>query len=87
MNHARIERHTNVLGERQGYKPLYVRKSNVVDGVSKNPTYLYETAWAPTPQEIELLLKGATIHVGILSAEHPPIKVTVGPTPDESVQT
>jgi hypothetical protein len=78
MNQARIEGYTNELGRNQGYKPLYVRKTPVTDTVSAVPSVL---------QEIEMLIKGAKIHVGLLTSNHPPIKVTVGPVPDERVET
>jgi hypothetical protein len=87
MNQARIEGFTQELGRRQGYKPLYVRQTPVTDTVVNNTTMLLETAWEPTVEEIAMLLKGAKIHVGILSVGHPPIKVTVGPVPDERVET
>ena len=87
MNHARIEKHTAVLGVKQGYKPLYVRETPVIDPTTKVKTLLHETAWTPTPHELELLNRGATIHVALLAAGHPPIKVTVGPTPDEGQGT
>lgn len=88
MNQARIEGATSVLGRRQGYKPLYLRETPVRDEVAKADTVLMESAWQPTPVEMEMLLKGATIHVGILSSTgHPPIKVTVGPLPEEGVVT
>lgn len=87
MNQARIEGFTNELGTNQGYRPLYVRKTLVVEPVSKLPSTLQESAWEPTLQEIDMLIKGAKIHVGILAANHPPIKVTVGPVPDEGIST
>jgi hypothetical protein len=87
MLHGRIEGATNVLGAKQGYKPLYVRATNVTDPVSTNATYLLETAWTPTPEELDMLNRGASVHVGLLCSQHPPIKVGVGPIPDESVLT
>ena len=87
MNNAPIEGYTHVLGKEQGYKPLRVRKTDIVDQVSKASTVLYESAWEPSPLELQLLLRGAKVHVGIMSANHPPIKVTVGPAPDEGQGT
>lgn len=41
------------------------------------------SAWTPTPEELELLNKGASVHVGIIGRSHPPLFVTTGSTPDE----
>jgi hypothetical protein len=84
---VKIFRASNVLGAAQGYKPLYVRKTPVVDPTTKNATFLQESAWVPTPLELDRIIKGASIYVGLLTTVHPPIKVTVGPTPDEALET
>lgn len=85
MFHARILHHTVVLGEAQGYKPLYVKQQPALDPVSKNETLLHSTAWTPTPRELELLNAGCSIQVVILANAHPPMKVQVGPVPDEKL--
>jgi hypothetical protein len=81
MIQARILGYTNVLGVRQGYKPLYVKSTPIVDPISKNETLLIETAWTPTPEELDALVNGASIRVGLLCNTHPPIKVDVGEAP------
>lgn len=81
MIHVRIEGYDKVIGEKQGYKPLFVRTTPVIDPVSKKETSLLETAWTPTPKQLEALNKGASVHVKLLTTGHPPIKVDVGPTP------
>lgn len=87
MNNTPIEGQTHVLGEQQGYKPLRVRKTPITDQTSKAATFLYESAWEPSPLELQLIMRGAKVHVGILSSHQPPIKVTVGPAPDEGQGT
>lgn len=85
MFRARVLHHTHVLGEAQGYHPLYVKCEKAVDEVSKNETWRQTTAWTPTPRELELLNAGCSIQVVILADRHPPIKVQVGPCPDEKL--
>lgn len=84
MQTARIENHTKVIGIQQGYRGLYVRETPVVDPISKNKTVLQETAWTPTPAELVLLNLGCSVHVKVMSANHPPMMVGVGPLPDEA---
>lgn len=87
MFNTRIRDATHVLGQDQGYKPLHIRKRKVIDPTSKAETFLQESSWTPTPKELEAIIRGAPIYVGLLSNSHPPIKVTVGPLPDEGLET
>ena len=41
-----------------------------------------ESAWLPTPGELELLVAGAPIILGILGEYHPPVYLTVGAPPN-----
>lgn len=79
---ANIEGASRVLGEAQGYTPLPVRYAimQLPDG-SEVP--VMTTAWTPTPQELDALNSGASVHVHILGTAHPPLRLEVGPTPDE----
>jgi hypothetical protein len=43
------------------------------------------TAWQPTQKELEALNRGASIHVRIVGAQHPPINLFVGPEPEHSM--
>ena len=79
MQIGRIEKATRVLGKQQGYMGLPVR-----DEVVSPDTACMVTAWLPTPAELALLNAGASVHVRILGTVHPPIKVEVGPLPDQS---
>jgi hypothetical protein len=42
------------------------------------------TAWEPTPEELDKLMKGALIEVRILGCTHPPIRVMVGDVPEDA---
>ena len=81
MIHSRVEGFTKVIGEKQGYKPLFVKEDPIVDPVSKRETQLLTTAWTPLPHELEILNRGGSVHVKLLTVGHPPIKVDVGPAP------
>ncbi|WP_280987445.1 hypothetical protein [Georhizobium profundi] len=39
------------------------------------------TAWQPTPDELERLNAGASVHLRVLGVAHPPVMVEVGPAP------
>lgn len=82
MNMARIVGFTDVIGKAQGYQPLYVRKTPVVDPTSKANTHLQETAWTPDPEELRRLNAGASVVVKVLSSGHPPMQVCVGDVPE-----
>lgn len=81
MNIGRITGCTRVLGKEQGYKGLPVR-----DGQYTMPTgEVYasiETAWFPTPDELEAMIAGAPIIVQLLSSQHPPIMLYTGDKPE-----
>ena len=73
---------TRVLGLSQGYQGLPVKDEFIqAEGEGKIPVML--TAWQPTPEELEALNKGASIHLRILGEGHPPVSMDVGPVPEE----
>jgi len=41
-----------------------------------------ESAWLPTPEELERLAAGAPIILGVLGEYHPPVYLTVGAPPN-----
>lgn len=49
--------------------------------VDWGPPCSMTSAWYPTPEEIALIVKGAPIHLEIVSASHPPVLLTVGEAP------
>lgn len=81
MLFGRIDGATRTIGEAQGYQGLAIRDDIVNCEVNGPSTAMMTTAWVPTPQELEALNAGASIHVMILGTAHPPIMVGVGPTP------
>lgn len=42
------------------------------------------TAWTPTPDELERLNAGASVHLRIHGVSHPPVMVEVGEVPIEA---
>ncbi len=39
------------------------------------------SAWEPTPEELEAIKAGASIHLMISAPQHPVVAMTVGPVP------
>jgi predicted dienelactone hydrolase len=77
---ARILNATRVIGKRQGYLGLPLRdekRSTAVDG-PETPVMVMVTAWAPTPDELERLAKGASVHLVVVGTQHPPVLLEVG---------
>ena len=75
---ARIPNATRVIGKRQGYLGLPLRdekRSTAVDGPE---TPVMVTAWEPTPDELERLVKGAYVHLAVVGTQHPPVLLEVG---------
>ena len=69
---ARIEGANRVCGKSQGFLGLPVR-DEIVDGVN-----IMHTAWEPTPEEIDAIIKGAKIIVSVIGNNPQPIMLGVG---------
>lgn len=74
---AMIKYANRVCGKSQGYLGLPVRDVIIMDKATGVPTPAMETAWTPTPDELERLNKGANIIVRILGSVPPPMLVMV----------
>jgi hypothetical protein len=83
---AMIEGATRIIGKRQGYLGLPIRDVLINCTVNGPETPAMDTAWEPTPDEIERIVKGAKVRVRILGRVHPPLMVEVGDVP-EPVET
>ncbi len=89
MHVGRISGATNVLGapkdwDKQAQGPcggLPVR----LEMTSAGPGMT--SAWYPTPAEIERIARGAPVHLTVMGITHPPVSMTVGAAPDESLPT
>ena len=79
---GRIEGETRVLGKQQGYIGLPVRDECVHDEVNGPETPCMVSAWTPTPDELERLAAGAPVHLCVLGAVHPPVRLEVGEPPE-----
>ena len=65
----------NVVGEKQEYTNLRVRKELVdVDGQEHT---MISSAWEPTPAEMQTILRGGSIILRILADRQPPVKLEV----------
>ena len=69
---AKILGWTRELGKSQGYIGLTIRDIVYDDG-----TQAMQSAWTPTPAELERLNAGANIILTVLGTGHPPVKVEV----------
>lgn len=81
MQIGRIEGATRVLGKSQGYLGLPIRDV-VVECAVNGPCRAMETAWLPTPAEIEAIVAGAPVILRVLGVGHPPVMLEVGTPPD-----
>ena len=77
-----IEGCTRILGKSQGYLGLPLRDEFINSRVTGSLTPIMVSAWLPTPDELALLNRGASIHVKLVGLAHPPIIVEVGPVPE-----
>lgn len=75
---GRIEGATRVLGKSQGYLGLPLRDVLLISTVDGPQTPAMETAWLPTPDEIERINSGAPVILRIIGSAHPPVMVEVG---------
>lgn len=74
----RIEGTTRVLGKSQGYIGLPLRDVVMTCSVGGPDTPAMETAWEPTPDEIERIVAGAPIILRVVGTAHPPVMIDVG---------
>lgn len=75
MNINQIDGATHVLGQDQGYRPLWIRKQIGPDGAEM------VSSWQPTTAELELIAAGAPILLTVLGTGHPPVMLEVGSPP------
>lgn len=83
MQIGRIEGCTRVLGKAQGYLGLPLRDIVINDAVNGPDTPAMETAWFPTPDELEAIAGGAPVILRVLGTQHPPVMLLTGEKPDE----
>lgn len=81
MQIGMIEGHTRILGKSQGYLGLPLRDVLVNSTVTGEWTPAMETAWFPTPKEIEAIMAGAPIILCVIGTGHPPVMMSVGDIP------
>jgi hypothetical protein len=81
MQIGRIEGCTRVLGKSQGYLGLPLRDVTINCTVGGPDTPAMETAWFPTPGEMNAILAGAPIILRVLGTGHPPVMLYAGEPP------
>lgn len=48
-----------------------------------NGIQMWESAWEPTPEELDLLCKGGTIHLYVSAHPHPVVSMNVHPMKED----
>lgn len=81
MHIGRIDGATSVIGKSQGYLGLPLRHVSVNCSVSGDGTPAMESAWFPTPDEIDAIARGAPVILRIIGEQHPPVMLEVGAPP------
>ena len=76
---------TRIFGRPPGWTPDQGECGNLcVADVPTSAGPAMESAWLPTPRELELIAAGAPIVLGILGTVHPPVYLSVGPAPQDN---
>ncbi len=83
MQIGMIEGATRIIGKSQGYLGLPIRDEMIECTVNGDGTPSMVTAWTPTPDELDRLIAGASVHLRVLGTSHPPVMVGVGEPPIE----
>jgi hypothetical protein len=76
-----IEGVTRIIGKSQGYLGLPLRDEVIHCTVGGEGTPCMVTAWQPTPDELARLNAGASVHLRVIGAQHPPVMLDVGDPP------
>ncbi|WP_211341187.1 hypothetical protein [Paracoccus methylarcula] len=76
-----IEGVTRIIGKHQGYRGLPLRDEMINCTVNGDATPVMVSAWVPTPEELERLNAGASVHLRVLGTAHPPVILDVGDVP------
>lgn len=77
---ARIEGATRVLGKPQDWEGDCLSLP-IKDHLLEDGSQVMESAWAPSPQELEALAQGANVKLWIWGTGHPPVAITVDGAP------
>ncbi len=83
MQIGMIEGVTRIIGKSQGYLGLPIRDEIIQCTVNGDGTPAMVTAWTPTPDELDRLIAGASVHLRVLGTSHPPVMMSVGAPPSE----
>lgn len=80
---ARIIGHTRYLGAPVGWEPEKHGPCGhlAVRDISTHAGPAMQSAWEPTPSEIERIKAGASIILTVIGSVHPPVALTVGEIP------
>lgn len=81
MQVGMISNHTRIIGKSQGYIGLPLRDVLLECTVNGPDTPAMETAWFPTPDELEALQAGAPIILRVHGQMHPPVCLYTGEVP------
>lgn len=81
MDIVKIDGSTRTIGEAQGYQGLPLRDVILNDAVTGPATPAMQSAWQPSPADIEAIAQGAQIILTVCGRSHPPVMIEVGPAP------
>lgn len=76
----RIAGATHYLGAPKGWEPE--KDGNCRHLAVRVDDNVWQSAWEPTPQELELLVAGGSIVLSVVGGQ-PPVMLTVEPPPQE----
>lgn len=82
MQIGHIQGSTRTLGKSQGYLGLPLRDVVLNCSVGGESTPAMETAWFPTPKELEDMNAGAPVILTVLGRAHPPVMLGTGEVPE-----
>ena len=85
MQIGHIKGCTRTIGKSQGYIGLPLRDIRENCSVNGEHTPAMQTAWFPSPKEIEDIQAGAPIILTVLGTVHPPVRMETGDLPDENL--
>lgn len=77
MRLGQITGYTRVLGEEQGYIPLYIRDEVITEAVEGEGTPVMHSAWKPGPDELARLNGGGAVVLSVIGKAHPPVFLNV----------
>jgi len=77
MEIKKIKGYTRILGEDQGYLALPIKDDFTTCAVNGDETSVMYSAWIPSKEEINNVMKGCPIILSVIGNSHPPVMISV----------